>query len=214
MDELAKRIAAKAVADYGVALFNLHDSKAGTGFVVRRRGVHWLITAAHMPMAQPNFHDLALWPPSLRMNTRTTSFDVPLFSPGYPREMGRYFKIVRDQGGNIADMMAIQLSERAALLDTNIFAWEAAVARPSTGSVVMGYGFPGRTDPPIWPPAETRGIIVGRTERLLHLSAYVADGFSGGPIVDGSGALCGMMIGVTDGVGIAVSVPTLELLFD
>lgn len=184
----------------------------GTGFFATYKDRLWLITAAHVALAENDVHGRwEDWPDQIGMlvgpGLTFNLFDdnrLPLFA----------FKADAEK---VADIIALDfsfLSESSIFADVIVFDLSAPWS-VEVGDTITGLGYP--TDVDNWP----QPMAVAKDFDVVQLSPGVIEympsagnGMSGGPVIDHQKALVGLVIGHNYGVGRAVDVDAIRWIID
>lgn len=112
------------------------------------------------------------------------------------------FAFLQAGGDAISDFMALPLS--APIADVKSHALDPSHV-PGVGEPLEIVGFPNSgASWPLFPAGSLKATVAGAITELVHFNPPTAPGYSGGPVFDSSGRLCGMNIGFSE-AGNAVS---------
>lgn len=184
----------------------------GTGFFANYKGRFWLITAAHVALAENVVHGRwDDWPDKIGVRVGP-GLSVNLFD-GQRRPLFAF----KAEGEKVADIIALDLSPLANHLmfaDVLIFDLSAPWS-VEIGNKVTALGYP--TDIDNWP----QPMAVSKNFEIVRLSPGVIEylpsagnGMSGGPVIDHQKALIGLVMGHNHGVGRSADVDAIRWIID
>jgi hypothetical protein len=177
--------------------------KAGAGFLVRKNGHLWLVTAAHVACGAHPHRNWAAWPSQLAVVFGPESeTHLGLFiGVGATRAPGFMFG-VDPATGSMSDFMFISINPPGAAneggpLGSYRVYDVAPPPRLTADEPITGFGFPAAPDGiwPYMPPARWTGAFQKRVGDAILAEGNARGGFSGGPVINQSGQFIGMCIG-------------------
>jgi hypothetical protein len=184
----------------------------GTGFFANYKSRLWLITAAHVALAENDVHGRwEDWPDEIGVRVGP-GFTVNLFDN--QRQPVFAFKA---EAGVVADIIAFDLSfmsEHSIFSEVIVFDLSAPWS-VEVGDQVTGLGFPTNVDN--WPqpiPVTKDFKIKQLTPEVIEFSPSAGNGMSGGPVVDHQQGLVGLVMGHNYGVGRAANVDAIRWVID
>jgi hypothetical protein len=184
----------------------------GTGFCANYKGRFWLITAAHVALAENDLHGRWQdWPDEIGARVGQ-EIAINLFD-----SQRRPLFAFKTDGEQVADIVAFDLSLLAQELKfANALAFDlSAPWSVEVGDRITALGFP--TDFDNWP----QPVAVTKHFETVRLSPGIIEhvpsagnGMSGGPVINSQKSLVGLVIGHNHGIGRCADVNAIRWIID
>lgn len=191
----------------------------GSAFLAEHLGVHYLISAAHVPVGAQPTTNWSTWDRRMSIRTPERTINLELFSEGAE---GRYtsfaFRETDREPGRLHDIIWFPLLRNWIVLREELVPHFSCFSLIPKGifTYVEAHGYPSAVES--WPSLQTApGRVLQRVGLILETTSQTTNGFSGGPVVGENGDLVGMTIGNTgadERVSQVVPVDVIRLLVE